>query len=199
MRDVADGGEQRRVDHRGARRRAAPLRSRSPRSRSRGRRRRCPTACTHMPEAMSHLRPTRSDQRAGEELPDAPGRRVDGGERADLREVHPRRREEEREETPRHAVVQVVDEARLADAREVPVEQRRAPEDLALASVRPRAGARRAASTRRPRGASSRARRAPRAGARTRRSRHRGRTAGDAGRSARRRSRWRARSPATAK
>ena len=61
VRDVADGGEQRRVDHRRAeaeQRRADGEAGEAART---GRSRAMPTACTHMPEAMSHLRPTRSD------------------------------------------------------------------------------------------------------------------------------------------
>src|SRR5207237_10733475 len=44
-------------------------------------------------------------------------------------------REEKREETPGHSVVEVVDQPRLADAREVAVAQRRPPEDIARAVV----------------------------------------------------------------
>jgi len=64
-------------------------------------------------------------------------RRVDGCERADLLEVHPGGNEEERKQTPGHAVVEIVDEAGLADAREISIGERRAPENFTLGGYRP--------------------------------------------------------------
>src|SRR5438477_466535 len=61
----------------------------------------------------------------------ATSRRIDCGEDTDATEAHLRGRKEERKETPRHSVVEVVDQPRLADAREVAVAQRGPPEDIA--------------------------------------------------------------------
>src|SRR5207237_9819506 len=77
------------------------------------------------------LRAEAVGERAGRELQNAPHRRIDCGEDTDATEAHLRGRKEERKETPRHSVVEVVDQPRLADAREVAVAQRGPPEDIA--------------------------------------------------------------------
>ena len=52
------------------------------------------------------------------QLTEAPHGRIDRRKRADLSEAQPGRGEQQREQSPRHAVVQVVDEAGLADGRQ---------------------------------------------------------------------------------
>ena len=131
MRDIADRREQRRVDHRGANaqqygsRREAGEAGRDDNETDADRLN--PHARRDQPLAADAIRP-----RAGEQLGDAPGRRIDRGEGSDLREVHPRGCEQQREQAPGHAVVEIVDETGLADARQVLVEQGGAPEDFAL-------------------------------------------------------------------
>ena len=53
-----------------------------------------------------------------------------GGELPDFSQAHVRRGKEQWKEAPRHPVVEVVHEARLADARQVPIEHSRLPEHL---------------------------------------------------------------------
>ena len=69
-------------------------------------------------------------ERACPQLHETPGGRVDGGERSRPFEAHVRCSKEQRKESPRHAIVQVVDEACLADARKIPIADRRVPENF---------------------------------------------------------------------
>src|SRR2546427_3421600 len=134
MRDVADGGEQGRIDHRRPQAEERRARRESREARRDGNSADADCLDPH----PGHDQPLAAEavgERAGRELQDAPNRRVDCGEDTDATEAHVRGREEEREETPRHSVVEVVDQPRLADAREVAVAQRRPPEDIACAAT----------------------------------------------------------------
>src|SRR5881296_3482161 len=63
------------------------------------------------------------------ELSYAPDGWIDRGKKGDIPQAEASGGEDEREESPRHAVVQVVHEAGLADGGEVSVEQRSPRED----------------------------------------------------------------------
>jgi hypothetical protein len=78
-----------------------------------------------MPATISRLRPMRSESA-----------------RADLFQTHPRGGEEEREDAPGHAVIEVVDKARLADARQIAVGNSRPPKNLSLGDLVCGSGAR---------------------------------------------------------
>ena len=68
-------------------------------------------------------------QGAGADLGHAPDRRVDGSQDRDLGERRAVRRVEERQQAPRHPVVEVVDEARLRGREQPPIPDRDAPKD----------------------------------------------------------------------
>jgi hypothetical protein len=70
-------------------------------------------------------------QRAGDELPDAPDRRVRRGEHADLADRQPGVGGQQREHAPGEAVVEVVDHARLAGCQRCLVPERGERGDLA--------------------------------------------------------------------
>ena len=80
MGDVADRGEQRRIDHRRPERRAGRRPPRKPRSRRDARPAQCQAPGPTCRAAISHLRPSRSDSAPGDELADAPDRWIDRGE-----------------------------------------------------------------------------------------------------------------------
>jgi hypothetical protein len=134
MRDVADRGEQRRIHHRRAD--AEHHRARGEASESAGHEHEADPHRLH-PHARGDepLAPDPVGPRSREQLRDAPRRGIDRSEGRDLFDVHVRGREEQGEEAPRHAIVEIVDQARLADAREVSIAQGRAPEDLALVEL----------------------------------------------------------------
>src|SRR5262249_7761729 len=69
---------------------------------------------------------------SSEKLSYAPDSRVDGGQPADSLEGQPRGCVEQRKQSPRHPVVEIVNEARLAHRRQVAIVKRSAEEDLAL-------------------------------------------------------------------
>ena len=73
---------------------------------------------------MSGLRPIRSDRPPVTIWANGPDRGVRRGEDADLGEREARRRVEQREQAPRHAVVEVVDETGLGGGRKVAVAER---------------------------------------------------------------------------
>ena len=108
---VGDGGDQRRVDHRGAgaeQDRGERARGRSappPATRSAS-----APAWTSIPSTISGLRPMWSESQPVRELADAPDGRVDGGDDADLGGARAVGGEVERRETPGERVVEVVDE-----------------------------------------------------------------------------------------
>jgi hypothetical protein len=77
-------------------------------------------------------------ERAGEQLPDAPHGRGDGDQQPDGAEVEPAEGEEHREQPPGHALVEVVDQPRLAGRRQGPVAPGREREHLPLRSGRRR-------------------------------------------------------------
>src|SRR5439155_21449997 len=54
----------------------------------------------------------------GRQLENAPHSRVDRGQEPDRSETEPRPREEQRQQPPRHAVVQVVDQSRLGGGKQ---------------------------------------------------------------------------------
>ena len=114
VRDVAHRCEQRRVHHRGAGTEEdgseSPRRTRASSADEPDRRRLHPHSRCDRPLAPGAIR-----QCAGEELPDAPDRGVEGGQHTDpshrqIRDL----REEEREDAPRQAVVEVVHQPGLA-------------------------------------------------------------------------------------
>ena len=127
--DVADGGEEGRVDHGGADTEQrlgdgkAGERMRHRHAGDRGRLE--PHAAGDEPLAADAIGPG-----AGDQLDHAPDRRIDGRQSGDLGDVEPREGEDQRKEAPRHAVVQVVDQARLAHARQIAIADARAAEDL---------------------------------------------------------------------
>ena len=119
-RDVADASEKRGIDHRGANTQA---RRHPPRTEK------CVGRCND--GDAGRLRPhTSCDQplpsdtvreRARRQLPETPRGRVDGCERRCSLQAHARSRKEQWKEAPCHAVVEVVDEPRLADAGEIAI------------------------------------------------------------------------------
>jgi hypothetical protein len=137
MGDVADRGEERRVDHRRPdaehRTRGEP---RAQAAQSGDRDERDPLE-HHAP----HDEPLPADaiaERAGPKLRHAPSRWVDEREQTDLADRQTGRREEEREQTPRQPVVEVVDEPRLTGARQrriAPAHAREQPRRVASPGV----------------------------------------------------------------
>ena len=79
---------------------------------------------------MSGLRPMRSDRPPVYELPEAPHGRVEGGEDADAADGEPGVGEEDREQPPGEAVVEVVDQPGLRARRQRPVPEGGEREDL---------------------------------------------------------------------
>ena len=69
-------------------------------------------------------------QRPGRDLQDAPGRRIDRLQNADPLDAEAEAGEEQREDAPAHAVIEVVDEAGLRRGEQIAVAERGEREDL---------------------------------------------------------------------
>ena len=78
------------------------------------------TAWVSIPPAMSGLRPIRSESPPVIQLAESPHGGVERGEHADAADRQPGVGEEDREQTPGEAVVEVVDEAGLDCTRTGP-------------------------------------------------------------------------------
>ena len=138
--DVADRGEQRRVDHRGAGAEQRGAERPRPEAGGRG----DPADRDGLGEHAADDEPLAADavgECAGDELAEPPDRGVERGEDADAADGEPGGGEVEREEAPGEAVVEVVDEPGLAARRERRLREAREDEHLAGARAR-RGGAR---------------------------------------------------------
>ena len=96
-------------------------------------------ALEHHAARNEPLSPDPVGESAGAELHDAPRCRVDEREHADLAQRQSRRGEEKREEAPREAVIQVVDESCLAGAGQRQVAPAGSHEEFVIALTIPKA------------------------------------------------------------
>lgn len=81
------------------------------------------------------LAPPPVDQGSGEELTQAPHRRVEGRQHAERATESPAEASKDREEAPRQAVVEVVDQTRLTGSRQGGLSERRLREHLPVREV----------------------------------------------------------------
>ena len=118
--DVADRGEQGRVDHRGAGAEQRPRRAPTARSRWSAAIQRDGDGLGEHAAGDEPLAADPVGQRAGDELAEAPHGGVERGEDADAADGQAGGGEEDREQAPGEAVVEVVDQAGLAGTTTAP-------------------------------------------------------------------------------